>query len=176
MLWRNVVAKGLKIGVLVLLCVAAMALFHRCQQERRETSLTPVLKEGEREKVIVKKGVVTVVRRDGSTKRHIGVRDAAVTIKDDGSAQIYAPSKGFTFEPGIGIYQGKEAAAGLDIQFAYWKRFGAVGGVMYQLEEKKLRPFVGIGYSLALIGASNSTALIAVDVEKEIYVGLRVAF
>ena len=159
----------------------------------KEIITAPVLKENEKQKIIVdtNKREVRVVKRvpigkgkdgkEGSTevvKVTEGARKIVVTERTDGTIEVVALNKGFCFEPGLALYYSDKVRMGLDVQVAYWKRWGVLlgAGVNVGDEPRTVRLHVGVNYALPLNFIDNTTVFLGVDHKKDAVVGLRLRF
>lgn len=181
---------------LVLYVLVAIALFHYCarkQAERDEVRYGTTLQEDDEEKIIFDQTRRTLLRvrrkvsdshnglgasATGSAEgvpltvsKEVGVRKAAITIKKSGEVVVVAQTKGFVFEPGIAIAQGEDLMLGVDVQWAYWKRWGSSGGIMVDRKGKP-RLFVSANYNVW----QNTSFFVALDHRKDLAVGVRLSF
>jgi len=62
------------------------------------------------------------------TKVYTGVRKAVFTEIKDGSIEMDVPTRGWTFEPGLTLGASESLRLGVDVQWAYWRRWGMVTG------------------------------------------------
>lgn len=178
-----------KIGLGVLLVIfAAMALQycdHRKVKQITDTNLT----KDEQVAIIVNPntGAVTTVRRNRKNKKETtqvetpidGSRDIRIGVSPEGRVKLFARTKGFIFEPGVGIGFDGDALISLDTQFYFYHRWGVLGGVsipMSQMRANKLRLFVGANYQLPFKAFRNTSAYVGYNTNKDIQVGLRVRF
>lgn len=166
--------------VLILLGILLLMLFPYWKDYRdlkRQKKMTPILKQNEKSKIIIEDKKVIIVSKD-KTKIKQGVRDIAVTVKDDGTVDVYAPELGFTFEPGYcGFYAKERFYGGIDIQWAYWRNFGLYSGIGITGDSDDLFGafnIVGIGYTLPWKLMSNTTVFTAINDSKKFSAGIRV--
>lgn len=182
-----------KIG-LILEIVAGLALagliFTKCHKAEQVLT-TPVLKENEKQKIIVdtRRKTIQVVRRIGNvkhpgeavpqvTKTTSGVRKVVVTETDDGEITVTAIQSGFVCEPGLAIYYSDRARIGLDVQIAYWHSYGLVlgAGVNMGEEPRTIRAHIAVSHTLPLNLLSNTSVFLGVDNKKDVVGGLRIQF
>lgn len=184
-----------KIGAGLLILVAAYTgneYFKRKHLEQ-EIITAPVLKEDEKQKTIIdtNKKQVRVVKRGpvgrgkdgkaGSTevvKVTEGVRKVVITELVDGSIQVVALNKGFCLEPGLALYYSDAPRLGVDIQVAYWKRWGVLLGAGINMgdEPRTGRLHVAVSHALPLTFVENTTVFVGIDHRKDAVVGLRIRF
>lgn len=187
--------KKLIIGAALLAIVVAVRMWIDHRNRRDAVEFAPVLKENEREKIIVntRSGMIRRVARrtptlggngpSGTPGRNpgeetvtdiSGVRKVAVTIDKDGSVKVYAPTKGVIFEPGLAaFYSDENFRLGFDVQFFYWRRFGLNAGAGSTLEKPySVKAFVAGSYNIY----SNTSVIVGITQTKEIATGVRVRF
>lgn len=192
---RNLVLNKLGLYLEILAAVAlAGFIFTKCHKKavQTEQALTaPVLKDNEKEKIIVdtKRKTISVVRRVGTAKnpsavvpqvvtKTEGVRKVVVTEETDGTIVVTPITHGFVFEPGIALYYSDRARLGLDVQFAYWHEYGLLlgAGVNMGAEPRTIRAHIALSRTLPLNLLSNTSVFIGVDNKKDVTAGLRIAF
>ncbi len=172
----------------VLMAAALLVTFRGCKHhdDAIETQeMSPVLKDNENDKITVdtKTGRVERTTRKAAnavgktnsgftTTRHLdGARKLAITVARNGSVQVYAQTKGLTFEPGIGVVYNGRPNLSADIQLGYWRRYGLNAGV-YGAPGRQLSAFVGGSYNFY----HNTSLLIGVDNHHNPIIGLRIGF
>jgi hypothetical protein len=92
--------------------------------------------------------------------------EGKVTVDPGGKLSIQR--YGFTFEPGL-TYSPFQHSVGLDAKFAYWNRFGIVGGIVYGHSQHDtnfnfdtgLTPLLGISYRLDKLYLPNTEAVLS---------------
>jgi hypothetical protein len=180
---------GLALDIIVVLAVCGL-VFTKCHKQEQVLT-TPVLKENEKQKVIVdtRRKTVSVVRRIGTPKNPgavvpqverttRGVRKVVVTETNDGEITVTAITKGFVCEPGLALYYSDRARLGLDVQIAYWHSYGLVLGAGVNLgeEPRNIRAHVAVSRTLPLNLFSNTSVFVGVDNKKDVVGGLRIQF
>lgn len=173
-----------------LVLVVLGLVLNKCHKQEQVLT-TPVLKENEKQKIIVdtRRKTIQVVRRIGNvkhpgeavpqvTKTTSGVRKVVVTETDDGEITVTAVQSGFVCEPGLAIYYSDRARLGLDVQLAYWHSYGLVLGAGVNLgeEPRTIRAHVAVSRSLPLNLFSNTSVFVGVDNKKDVVGGLRIQF
>ena len=176
------------IGIVALLVAGVIGNEYYKRKQLEEQIITaPVLKENEKEKIIIdtnRRTVTTINKGDpkGKNPQVVKVREGVrkvVVIRDDrDNLTVRAINKGFTFEPGLALYYSDKARLGLDIQVAYYKRWGVLlgAGVNMGDEPRTVRGHVAVSHALPLNFLDNTTAFIGVDHRKDLTVGLRIRF
>lgn len=136
------------------------------------------LKPNEKEKVIIdhkKKKVTKIIRKnDGKveTTTSEGVRKVEVTVSDNNTITIKERTRGLLWEPGIGLFYSKDTLnLGLDLQFLYWRKYGASIGVGIS-NDSKLSTYISCNYNIY----SNTSLFVGInDVINPVF-GLKVSF
>lgn len=132
-------------------------------------------------------GSVTTVRRNRKNKKETtqverpidGSRDIRIGVSPEGRVKLIARTKGFIFEPGIGIGFDGDALLCVDTQFYFFHRWGVLGGVsvpMSAFRVNKLSLYVGGSYQLPFKNFRNTSVYGGYNTRKEIQVGARVRF
>ncbi len=146
------------------------------------------LKDDEDTKVIVDvSGDVSQVRRkkgkDGKDEqvvhRDTGARDTQIILKKDGTLEVRQRTKGFIFEPGIGIGFDGDALLVVDTQFFFMRNLGLTAGLGVPLDSiraNKLRLHVAGSYRLPFKAFRNTSAYVGYSTKKEFQFGVRVRF
>ncbi|MGB2578104.1 hypothetical protein AAIR98_001473 [Elusimicrobium simillimum] len=103
-------------------------------------------------------------------------RKAVVRVNLDSEAGTDVTNKGFTLTPGAFFLAGKDINVGLGARLVYWNRFGAGGGVSFNLSDnEKIEPFAFADMRLTDIGLNNTAAGLFVK-QKSIGVSFAVYF
>ena len=182
----------LEIGLFVVLSAWIFTKCHAKAVEKEQVLISPVLKEHEKEKIIIdtQHKTVSVVRRVGSVKNPVdavipqvekrteGVRKVVVTETDDGEITVTAITHGFICEPGVAIYYSDRARLGLDVQVYYWHQYGLVlgAGVNMGGEPRTVRAHIAVTRTLPINLFSNTSVFLGVDNKKDVVGGLRLTF
>lgn len=178
-------------GVRILLVTIVVLIFiaypyykdYRELRDKQKTAL--VLKENENDKIVVRGRTVTHVKRvhlpDGTTRqkvtRKVGIRKVAVTVRKDGSVDVYAKRHGPTFEPGLSIGYGDGARIGLDAEFYYFKKWALGGGVDTDLATtRRFRFHAGIFRDLYIGSLDNTSLYFGIDHTTAFRINFRVRF
>ena len=155
--------------------IAVGLLFYSILQQRleRQEKLNTSLKPNESRKLVKKGNKLTLTRRDKDgreIKKVIkGTRDFSVTEDDKGRVEIYAPNKGWVFEPGLALGISDEVRYGADLQFFYWNNFGIAVNLLTNSDFSIRTGIVGL-YDIY----SNTSLFVGVDNKKDITFGIRV--
>lgn len=179
-------------GAAVLIVVYIGSEYVQRKNLEQQIITAPILKETENQKIIVdtNKKKVTVVKRgpigkgkDGKsgtevTKVTEGARKVVITEDRDGTIRVVALNKGFCFEPGLALYYSDSARLGLDVQLAYYKRWGVLlgAGVNMGEEPRTIRAHVAVNYALPLSFMDNTSMFLGMDHKKEVVAGARLRF
>lgn len=156
-----------------------------------KTSLT--LKEGEQRKAVIdfrQKTMTTIIRdADGeetqTMQNFAGLRTAVLTELSDGTVDVYAPTWGFVFEPGLNAFiADSRPHLGLDLQWFYWRRLGLSSGVGLGNKTSEVRdrtlsingyPFA-LNYNLPFRWTPNTNIFMGATLNKEATGGMSVKF
>lgn len=121
-----------------------------------------------------------IVQEQGKkTKVYTGIRKAEFTELRGGAIKMHIPTKGFTFEPGLTIGAADGLRIGGDIQYAYWRRWGLLGGATVPATQRsfnRLRLHAGFSYSPYWKWMSGTSGYVAIDTNKKPLIGLRTRF
>lgn len=173
----------LKIPALIALVIAIGLFLRRCNVDPVTNPSDVKLETNDQAKVIVDKNKITVVKRDkdGNVKAETKyIPDhATVTYHKDGTVEFKVKTIGLQFEPGIGtLLYDKGSALSLNVQFAYYRRIGFIGGLGVQLAKNPaVVPFVAVGYRLPWEMVSNTSVMFGyAPVQKSPVLGLRIRF
>lgn len=173
---RTLLLSGL-LGLVVIMLVFMKA----CDKKKLDEIMNPDLTKDEKSAVIVDgAGNVTKIDRDGNktvTDTTHGVRDVRVSIGKDNKLKVTLRSKGFIFEPGIGVVETSSPRVVLDVQYYFFHQWGVNGGLSFSSgHNDKLRLYLGGSYTLPWKMFSNTSVLVTYDTKKEIGAGIRIKF
>lgn len=140
------------------------------RQEHLNTSLLPQ----EVRKLVKKGNTLTLIHRDKEgreVKKVIqGARDFSVSEDVNGKLTVYAPTKGWIFEPGLAIVGGSSKLRyGVDIGLLYWNNF-ELGAVLATDRDYSMRVGIVGMYNVY----SNTFVFLGIDNQKETMLGVRV--
>lgn len=170
----------------VLIACALLVLGKACQKEAPQ--MQAVLNEGEREKFIFNartKTLTTVTRKSVPSgakgkadapgnifvSNTRGLRKFALTIGEDGHAKVATQTKGWAFEPGVQLsFADGQWRFGPDAQVVYWNSAGLNVGLTAD-KHWDVRGVISGSYLMY----SNTSIVVGLDTESEIYVGVRIA-
>ena len=138
-------------------------------------------KEGEVAKVEVdcRDNTAITHRKGKPPKIHTGVKRFSGSQYDDGKITTSFKNKGFGIEPGLVVTTGDGLRLGLDLEYAYWKRWGLVVGTTLPVQERSLenlRGHLGLSYDLPSRWFSHSSLYGGVDTNRTPTFGLRMKF
>ncbi len=173
-------------GLLVLL--SAMLLQYCDRKQIKHITDTNLTKD-EQTAIIVDPvtGSITTVRRNRKNKKETtvverpidGSRDIRIGVSPEGRVKFIARTKGFIFEPGIGVGFDGDALLCLDSQFYFFRRWGVLAGAgipMSSFRINKLSLFVGVSYQPPFKNFRNTSVYGGYNTKKEIQFGARVRF
>ena len=178
-----------KIFLGVLLVVLAAMSLQYCDRRKIRQITDKNLTKDEQTAIIVDPttGSVTTIRRNRKDKKGTtqverpidGSRDIRIGVSPEGRVKFIARTKGYIFEPGVGIGFDGDAQLSLDAQFYFFRRWGALGGVSIPMSDfrvNKLSLFVGGCYALPFRYTHNTSVYVGYNTRKEIQFGARVRF
>lgn len=161
---------GLAALGIVVFCVFTWFKQKVDRQEHLNTALLP----NETRKLVKKGNTLTLVHRDkdGREVKKIikGARDFSVSEDINGKVTVYAPTKGWIFEPGLAVVGGSDRLRyGVDLGIAYWNNF-TLGGIIATDSQFSIR--------IGLVGMynvySNTSIFLGVDQTEDMMIGVRV--
>lgn len=123
--------------------------------------------------------IIVIQKAGEEPKQYVGVRKAKITKFEDGEVEVDVKNKGFGLEPGFTVAAGDGLRLGLDVQYAYWKRWGLLGGVTIPVNDRRfsrVRGHLGLGYTLPNRWLSSTSVFGAVDTSKNPLMGFRTRF
>jgi hypothetical protein len=152
------------------------------QKLKRKQITSPVLKDGEKVKIIKDGNKVIIVEKgkDGKTKTKIRhqPRDTVITVDKDGDVKVYAPIMGFIFEPGYcGFYTDNKLWVGIDSQWFYWRYLGFVSGIGVAKRNDKLNirlNILSLSYTPSWRYMTNTSFYAGLNDKTDFLAGLRV--
>lgn len=175
---------------ILLIAVCVMGTLHYVgwkSENLRATKLTEKSPLSEKETrrlivdVIAQYAALQKKNKDGKTETKVynNVRKVVATQLDDGSVKVKIPKAGFTFEPGLSVHAADRLRLGVDIQYAYWKQWGLIGGLSVLVEKRTLgsvRGHAGLSYSFPYRYLATSSIFAGIDTSGDPIVGLRTRF
>ena len=118
-----------------------------------------------------------VLHKKGEAPKIIsGVKTFKGSQFEDGSIDTRVKNKGFGLEPGLTATTGDGLRLGADVEFAYWKRYGLLGGFTYPVRHRsldRLRGHLGLSYDLPSRWFSSTSIWGGIDTDKTPVLGLR---
>lgn len=171
---------------LLLIAAAVMATMHYvgyksdkklAQQIDRNSPLT----ENQMRRLIVDllRDQIILQQKDKTTKVYSGVRKAVFTQDLDGEIDMYIPTRGWTFEPGMTLVAGSGTHLGIDLQWAYWRRWGLVTGITVNAINRTfntVRAHAGVSYNIPNKFFPNTSFWGGVDTSGDPVLGIRTRF
>jgi len=123
--------------------------------------------------------IIVIQKKGEKPKEYVGVKKAKLTKFKDGEIDIKVKNKGLGLEPGFTVAAGDGLRLGLDVQYAYWKRWGLLGGFTYPVSGRsldRLRGHLGLSYDLPNRWFSNTSVWGGIDTAKDPRIGFRTKF
>lgn len=112
-------------------------------------------------------------------KLHTGVKYFRGSQFEDGHIKTKFKNKGFGLEPGFVMTAGDGLRLGIDVEYAYWRRWGLLGGVTFPVQNRsidRVRGHLGLGYDLPSRWLSHTSIYGGVDTNKTPTMGIRTKF
>jgi hypothetical protein len=123
--------------------------------------------------------IIVIEDEKGNVKQYVGVKKAKLTKFEDGEIKVDVKNKGFGLEPGFVMTAGDGLRLGLDVEYAYWKRWGLLAGATYPVNGRsldRLRGHLGVGYDLPSRWLSNTSIWGGIDTGRNPALGFRTKF
>jgi len=123
--------------------------------------------------------IIVIQKKGEEPKQYTGVKKAKLTKFDDGEVKVDVKDKGLGLEPGFVMAVGDGLRLGLDVEYAYWKRWGLLGGATYPVNGRsldRLRGHLGLSYDIPNRWFSSTSVWGGVDTNKAPIMGLRTRF
>jgi len=121
-----------------------------------------------------------ITHKQGETpKLYTGVKYFRGSQFEDGRIQTKFKNKGFGLEPGLVMTAGDGLRLGLDVEYAYWKRWGLVAGTTIPVRDRSIstvRGHLGLSYDLPSKWFSHTSFYGGMDTSKTPTMGLRTKF
>lgn len=135
-------------------------------------------REGETAKYIANyRDDTLIIHRKGQQPELItGIKEFESSQFDDGRIEIDYKNKGFGLEPGLVATTGDGLRLGVDVEYAYWKRYGLLAGVtmpVSRMSLDRLRGHLGVSYDLPSKWFSNTSLYGGIDTNKNPAFGIR---
>lgn len=181
--------RWLKSGLAVILIGVGLLVFRAWDKRKIQDITKEELKNGEKTAIIVDpKGRITTLTRHSSkrggkekqrdtvsvVKGSDGARGTRISIDKDGNVKLTERRWGFCADPNIGIYTTtKHSRVFAGLQIAFYKRHGLDLNLAASIDgSKQIR--VGVGYSYLLPFLNNTSTLVGIDNDKQIFTGIKV--
>ena len=129
--------------------------------------------------VYMDRNIVVIQKKDEKAKIYVGVKEAHLTKFDDDEIRVDIKDKGFGLEPGFAMVAGDGLRLGLDLEYAYWKRWGLIGGFSVPPARRTIsgvRGHLGLSYDIPNKWLSHSSIFAGIDTSKTPVVGMRTKF
>lgn len=133
------------------------------------------LKSTEASRVVVEDRKISVLSSRGTKAAYVpSSGHAVVSTSKDGNVEIAVKQKGFSLQGGFGGIYSDAPRLALDVQWAYYRRFGFHCGIAGGDARPAIVPFFAVSYRLDQIRLSNTSLMVGVTTRKEPVIGLRV--
>lgn len=176
--------KYFSVIVAVILLFVSLHFMRGCNKKQTQVIINETLKPQERQAVIVdtnKKEVINlrrIVDKEGKPAiikdKTEGVRNIRVSVDPEGRVVVSATTTGFERTAGVTVGVSNALRLGVDIEYAYWKNFGAMAGISTD-RQQHIALYAGVDYRLPWKFTSNTAIFVSYDTRKTVYAGLRVA-
>jgi hypothetical protein len=138
-------------------------------------------KEGEIAKIYANyRDDTLIIHEKGKEPKLIaGVKSFDGSQFADGTIELDYKNKGIGLEPGFVATVGDGLRLGLDVEYAYWKRWGLLVGTTYPVNGRsldRLRGHLGLGYDIPNRWFSNTSVWGGLDSNKSPALGIRTKF
>lgn len=123
--------------------------------------------------------IIVIQKKGEKPKQYVGVKKAKLTKFDDGEVKADIKNKGIGLEPGFVMAAGDGLRLGLDVEYAYWKRWGLLGGFTVPVKGRSLgnmRGHMGLSYDLPSRWFSSTSLWGGVDTSRTPIMGIRTRF
>ena len=123
--------------------------------------------------------IIVIQKKGEDPKQYVGVKKAKLTKFDDGEIDLRVKNKGFGLEPGFTVTAGDGLRLGMDVEYAYWKRFGLTAGFTTPVRGRsldKVRGHLGLSYDIPNRWFNNSSVFGGIDTNKTPILGFRNKF
>lgn len=177
--WIGDTARQLGAIALVLYGIHFMLGNHFDRNLRNQVDAENPLQADEKARFTLKDGDVIVQRKGEKTKVYPSVRRGTLTQMESGELEAKIKTKGFVVEPGLTIYAGDGLRLGLDVQYAYWKRWGLLAGITVPATKRSIhniRAHAGVSYDIPNRFFRTSAVWGGVDTRGTPAIGLRTRF
>ena len=138
-------------------------------------------KSGEVSKVEVdcRDNTAITQKKGEEPKLYTGVKYFRGSKFEDGRIKTKFKNKGFGLEPGIVVTAGDGLRLGVDLEYAYWKRWGLLAGATAPVRGRsfdRVRGHLGLGYDLPSRWFSSTSFYGGIDSDKTPTMGFRTKF
>lgn len=163
------------VGFIAILIGIAVALFDFFHTEKPAELAEAPLAPQEASRVVVENRVVTVRTVTGIHALYVpSSGHAVISTKKDGDVKLDVKQTGVSLEAGFGGLYADCPRLTLDLQLAYWRRFGFHVGIAGADAHPAILPYAALSYRLDQLRLANTSVVVGVTVRKEPLIGLRV--
>jgi hypothetical protein len=165
------------IGFLAGLFLLATLLLEFFHKDKPSDLVSAPLATTEASRIVVADHKISVLSKKGAQAAYVPSSGyAVVSTAKDGNVAISVKQTGFSLQAGLGGIYADCPRLTLDLQLAYWRRFGAHVGLGFANAHPTVVPFFAASYRLDGIRLSNTSLLVGVSVRKDPVVGVRIEF
>jgi len=195
--------RWIKIILSAILVIIGLVIFKSCDKKKIKDITKETLNDKEQTAVVISpEGKITTITRKTRNRNGVrtpllpggltqserndvsvvkgtdGARGTRVSIDKDGNVKLTERTYGFLNEFGTGIYATtRYTRFFIDDQVFFYRRHGVSINVGVTLNgSKEVRPGIAYSYLLPFKYLSNSSVIIGIDSDKDIFVGHRVKF
>jgi hypothetical protein len=123
--------------------------------------------------------IIIIQKKGEEPKQYVGVKKAKITKFEDGEIDLRVKNKGLGLEPGFTVTAGDGLRLGLDVEYAYWKRWGLLAGFTSPVRGRSLdrvRGHLGLSYDLPNRWFSSTSVWGGMDTARDPRLGFRTKF
>ncbi len=165
------------IGFLALIFGGAVLLFEFFHKDKPSELLEEPLGATEASRVVLEDRKISVLSSKGTKAAYVpSSGHAVVSTSKDGDVRIDVKQTGFSVQAGMGGIYADTARLTLDLQFAYYRRFGFHLGIAGADVRPAISPYAAFSYRLDQLRLANTSVVVGMTFRKEPLVGCRVEF
>jgi hypothetical protein len=133
------------------------------------------LKEGEASRIVVEDKKVTVLSKKGVKAAYVPSSGRVIiSTEKDGDTTLTVKDKGFALQAGFGGVYADVPRLTLDVQFAYYRRFGFHLGAAGSNARPAITPYAAVSYRLDQLRLANTSVVVGMTTRKDPLIGIRV--
>jgi len=162
-------------GVCGILLGLAMLIANFFSHTEPSELLDEPLREEEASRIVIEDRKISVLSKKGTKASYVpSSGHAVVSTKKDGDVHIDVKQGGFSLQGGFGAHYSDVPRLTLDLQLAYYRRFGFHVGIGAANARPAVTPYAAVSYRLDQIRLANTSLVVGVTARKEPLLGLRV--